>query len=453
MPQPSVSFVIPCFNHGRFVAEAVRSCLNQADASVKVVVVDDGSDDGTTAAACDAVVALDPARVVVVHQNNLGLSAARNRGAAEARKRGVAWAGEYLSFLDADDFIDPTFVSKLHGAIRSACRAPGPGGTGPGAVSHAYCQERLIGLADMTWHVPDWDPMLMLVTNLHPVTTLVRRECFEAVGGFDESMRGGYEDWDLWLKFIERGWRGVRVREPLFTWRRHSPTTMIVEAGQHHGRLFGHLVRNHPDLYRRHADELHVLANTLLRRGEANWLDESGEAIVQRDLRRHIAHLVGERDHHAQGANAARAECAEVGARLAEVTARLGEVGASLAQRDAELGEAVHRERVLIEHVTSVEARVAELERSLVAAGERERELGAQLAAAMQNAATAHAHAAHLQQVYEAKPIIRLSKRVHRLLDRLPGFVKRSVNTTVRTAAGAKPAPGQSGAPASGQRA
>lgn len=451
MPQPSVSFVIPCFNHGRFVAEAVRSCLNQVDASVKVVVVDDGSDDGSTPAACDDVARLDPDRVVVVHQPNLGLSAARNRGAAEARKRGVAWAGEYLAFLDADDFVDPTFVSKLHAAIRAG--HPAPGGTGPGAVSHAYCQERLIGLADMTWNVPDWDPMLMLVTNLHPVTALVRRECFEAVGGFDESMRGGYEDWDLWLKFIERGWRGVRVREPLFTWRRHSPTTMIVEAGQHHGRLFGHLVRNHPDLYRRHADELHVLANTLLRRGEANWLDESGEAIVQRDMRRHIAHLAGERDQHAQASNAARAECAEVGARLAEVTARLGEVGASLSQRDAELGDAVHRERVLIESVTSLEGRVAELERALFAAGQREQSLAAQLEAALQNAAAAHAHAAHLQQVYESKPIIRLSRRVHRLLDRMPGFVKRSINTTVRTAAGAKPTPGEAVTQASGQRA
>lgn len=389
MPQPRVSFVIPCFNHGRFVAEAVQSCLNQVGADVKVILVDDGSDDGSTPAACDAALALDPARVVVIHQPNLGLSAARNRGAAEARKRGIDWAGAYLSFLDADDFIDPAFVAKLHAAIRHADPLPtNNGAPSPapayGDVSHAYCQERLIGLADMTWAVPDWDPMLMMVTNLHPVTTLVRRDCFEAVGGFDESMRGGYEDWDLWLKFIERGWRGVRVREPLFTWRRHSPATMIVEAGRHHARLFAHLVHNHPHLYQRHADELHILANTLLRRGEGNWLDESGEAIVQRDTRRHVEWLARER--------------------------------AALESRVNELSETLRRERALAENTA------IELER----ARHREQSL-------MGDIDAAHAEHARLQHAYETKPIVRLSKLVYRVLDRAPAPLKKAVRGTVHT--------------------
>jgi glycosyltransferase involved in cell wall biosynthesis len=427
MPRPSVSFVVPCYNHGRFVEEAVRSCLAQQDADVRVVVVDDGSDDGTTPKACDDVVALDPGRVVVVHQSNQGLSAARNRGAAEARQRGVAWAGTYLAFLDADDFIEPTFVSKLHAAMTSA----GAGGPGPGSVSHAYCQERLVGLADMTWAVPEWDPLLMMVTNLHPVTALVRRDCFEDVGGFDESMRGGYEDWDLWLKFIERGWRGVRVREPLFTWRRHSPTTMIVEAGQHHGRLFAHLVRNHPDLYRRHADELHVLANTLLRRGEANWLDESGEAIVQRDLRRYAAHLAGERDAHAQAAAAAQEQAAGLGQELAASRS-----DAEHLRRDLE--QTAQRERGLMDQAASLQGRVAELEELVRAGLTREQSLQAGILAAHQTAEQARATAVHVQQQYEAKPILRLSRRVHRMLDHLPAFVKRPINSVVRGAAGAR---------------
>ncbi len=419
MPDPTVTFVIPCFNHGRFVAEAVRSCLAQKDASVKVVVINDGSDDGATPAACDECAKLDPARVVVMHQENRGLSAARNAGAAEARKRGVAWAGTYLTFLDADDFINETFVSKLHAAIVNASRPAGDNGStpGPGEVSHAYCQERLIGLADMTWAVPDWDPMLMMVTNLHPVTTLVRRECFEAVGGFDDSMRGGYEDWDLWLKFVERGWRGVRVREPLFTWRRHSHVTMIVEAGQQHGRLFGHLVRNHPDLYRRHADDLHILANTLLRRGEGNWLDESGEAIVQRDMRRHMAALTEQRDANWHAAEGARHEAASLGAQLQ--------------QRSEELRMTSERERALQEHAAAIEQAMEHLR-------QRELALSAELSAARQEiaasndrASAAWADAQRTQQIYETKPIVRLSKLVYRVLDHMPGAVKRMVRGTV----------------------
>lgn len=427
MPHPSVSFVIPCYNHGRFVADAVRSCLAQVDADVRVIVVDDGSDDGATPAACDEAAALDPERVVVVHQRNSGLSAARNRGAAEARQRGVAWAGAYLTFLDADDFIDPTFVAKLHAALAGA-----PAGPGLGAVSHAYCQERLVGLADMTWAVPEWDPMLMMVTNLHPVTTLVRRDCFEAVGGFDESMRGGYEDWDLWLKFIERGWRGVRVREPLFTWRRHSPTTMIVEAGQHHARLFAHLVRNHPDLYRRYADDLHILANTLLRRGEANWLDESGEAIVQRDLRRHAAHLAGERDTLAQSLTLAQQETG----RLSEETCA---ARADVARLQQELEQTSQRERTLIVDQDALRTRLGTLEDQLRQSQAREQSLHASVHAAQATAEDARAHATRVQQMYEAKPILRLSRRVHGVLDHMPGFIKRAVRGTVVSAAGTKP--------------
>lgn len=408
----SVTFVIPCYNHGRFVGEAVRSALDQKDASVKVVVVDDGSSDGETPAACDACVQMDPERVVVVHQPNMGLSSARNRGAAEARKRGVAWAGTYLTFLDADDYVDPTFVSKLHAAIVAASSAPGENGdvTSIGAVSHAYCQERLVGLADMTWCVPDWDPKLMMVTNLHPVTTLVRRECFEAVGGFDESMREGYEDWDLWLRFIERGWRGVRVREPLFTWRRHSPTTMIVEAGQRHGRLFEQLVRNHPSLYRRYADELHVIANTLLRRGEGNWLDESGEAIVQRDMRRHIEYLTGDRD-------AARKEAAW-NWEVLHIERRVY----------------TEREQAWTQTLRSAEERAAHAERTLQ---EREAALRAEIAAAEARAEQARAEAIRVQQVYEAKPIVRLSKLVHRVLDFTPGPIKRLIRGVVHRVANA----------------
>lgn len=250
------SIVIPCYNHGRFVAEAARSCLNQIDASVEVIVVDDGSDDATTPRACDA---LESQGVRVIHQPNAGLPAARNAGAAQAN-------GELLVFLDADDWIEPTFTSKLHEALAADPDA-----------SHAYCQERLTDLGNnVVWRVPEWDPFLLLVTNLHPVTCLIRRDRFEAVGGFDETMTEGYEDWDLWLRFASRGWRGARVREPLFNWRRHSHQTMIDDAVARHEALYRRLLENHREFFDEHALEAAARANTILRRSDAHWVDETG---------------------------------------------------------------------------------------------------------------------------------------------------------------------------------
>ena len=256
---PLTSFVIPCFNHGAWVAEAARSCFDQHEANVEVIVVDDGSDDETTSAACDA---LDPLGVRVLHQPNAGLPAARNAGAALAK-------GEHLVFLDADDWVEQTFLSRLHAALAADAQA-----------SHAYCQERLTDLGQgVIWRVPEWDPVLLLVTNLHPVTCLIRREPFEAVGGFDECMTEGYEDWDLWLRFAARGCHGVRVREPLFNWRRHSQQTMIDNATARHEVLYRQLLANHEGFFATHATEVAVRANTLLRRSDCHWIDETPTPI------------------------------------------------------------------------------------------------------------------------------------------------------------------------------
>lgn len=271
MPEPSVTVVVPCYNHGTFVRRAVRSALDQRGADVRVVLVNDGSDDGATPEACDRC-AQD--RVRVIHQPNRGLPAARNAGARGATT-------EYLVFLDADDWIEPAFCARLHQAIGAEDAA------GRGAdVSHAYCQERMVERGKGVWRVPDWDPALMMITNLHPVTALVRRDRFEQVGGFNEAMTSGYEDWDLWLRFVDRGWRGVRVREPLFVWRRHSDRTMITGAAGRHAALFRTLVEQHPRLYAAHAPELLARMSALLRRCEMNWLDEDGEPINLREMER-----------------------------------------------------------------------------------------------------------------------------------------------------------------------
>lgn len=270
----SATVVVPCFNYGRFVRFAVESALRQVDAVVDVVVVNDGSTDGKSARLCDRC---RGPRVTVIHQENGGPAVARNRGAADSR-------GEFLVFLDADDWIEPEFVSKLGRALRESEAG------GAEDVSHAYSQQRMVErTGSSVWKVPEWDPLTMMIANLHPVTAVVKRERFTAVGGFSEGMREGYEDWDLWLKFVERGWRGVRVAEPLFVYRRHSPTTHNRQAIAIHEALFRRIVRAHAGLYGAHADELVARMNLLLRQHNMNWLDESGEPIALIAMKRQRA--------------------------------------------------------------------------------------------------------------------------------------------------------------------
>lgn len=315
MPTPSdpprALFVIPCYNHGAFVGEAVASALAQCDTDARVVVIDDGSDDGVTPAACDACRERAPERVRVIHQANAGLPAARNAGMRACADDDHGW----FVFLDADDTLDPGFTGALHRAIEDA-EAQDAGGA---PVSHAYCFERVIvpGSEAFVWRTPAWDADLLMLTNLHPVTALVRREAVERVGLFDASFREGYEDWELWIRLALAGWRGVRVREALFHWRRHGEGTSLVESAvRRHDELYARIIDRHRSAYAERAERLLKLWNHIARGGDSNWLDETLRPIAPQGLERHIERLEGWL-REAQGAYAAeQASHAETRRRL-----------------------------------------------------------------------------------------------------------------------------------------
>lgn len=286
-PDRSVTVVIPCYNHGRFVRRAVQSALRQKGVKVEVVVVDDGSTDDTSGRACDAC---SGPRVTVVHQKNAGLPASRNRGASMKKSK-------YLTFLDADDWLLPGGLATLCEAIE-ARQAAGTGST----VSHAYGQQQMAELGKGVWRVADWDPVTLMVTNTQPVTCLVRRDQFNQVGGFDETMTDGYEDWDLWLRFASHGLEGVRVREPIYVWRRHSTDTMVHRAIAKHEQIYAKMIDSHRELFELHGAEAAIKANTMLRRFDANWIDETGYPIPHQVLyaqREAYERMTAVRMHHA----------------------------------------------------------------------------------------------------------------------------------------------------------
>ncbi|HEV7263376.1 MAG TPA: glycosyltransferase family A protein [Falsiroseomonas sp.] len=214
MPAPSVSIITPAFDVAAFIGDAVASAHAQDHAAWEMVVVDDGSRDGTADAAARAA-AGDP-RIRILRQANAGVSAARNAGIAAAR-------GAALLFLDADDWLAPDAVGRLAAALEASPEAVAA--YGPWAAVAEAARPGDPSLRVKTGPFPDGDILeLLLVRNLlaNGGHLLVRRAAFTTAGGFHPAIRYG-EDWECWIRLaLQGGFARVAGDAPLLFMRERA---------------------------------------------------------------------------------------------------------------------------------------------------------------------------------------------------------------------------------------
>lgn len=228
---PRVSVIIPCYNHGRFLAGAVASVLAQSLASWEIVIVDDGSADDSAAVA-ERLIAAQPQRAIrLIRQPNQGLSAARNRGIAEAR-------AAYVLTLDADDQIEPGMLAACAAVLD---RAP--------AVGFVYTDVCMFGVEQRIWSGGAYSlAKLRFDCPMMPIV-LFRRAAWAQVGGFGSNMwPQGYEDWDFWLALAAAGWQGQHIAEPLVRYRR-SNGSMLANVRRYDLELRAQMILNHPQIF------------------------------------------------------------------------------------------------------------------------------------------------------------------------------------------------------------
>ncbi len=232
-PNPvRVSVVVACYNQGEYLEDAIYSVFAQTFRDWEIIVVNDGSDDRLT---LDLLDEMKLPRTRVQHQENAGLPAARNAGMRRAR-------GEFLVPLDADDELEPEFLEKLVMALDAD--------QGAGV---AHCWTRLFGDINQIWIPRPFNPYQLLLSNSLVGCAVIRTEAWKQVGGYDEDMTLGNEDWDFWLRMVEHGIGMIEIPEPLFRYRRHG-ITMSVETEARFETARREVANAHPRLYNRIAE-------------------------------------------------------------------------------------------------------------------------------------------------------------------------------------------------------
>ncbi len=268
-----LSVVVPCYNHGEFLIEAVASA-EQSIAGIaepyELIVVDDGSRQPRT---LEVLGALEAAGYCVVHQENRGLSAARNRGIELA-------TGACILPLDSDNRLLPGFVEAAMRVLDADPR-----------VGVVYGDRTELGLRSGAVQVPEFDLDTLLTGNFIDACAVIRKSTWSECGGFDCAMPYQcWEDWDFWISAAERGWRFHHLPGAAFEYRVRpgsmSSPCSSPEVGQPQQ---AYIVEKHRNLYLQRLPQLLMMVQAIQREsrslhGEAGRLRRESE-VLERDLK------------------------------------------------------------------------------------------------------------------------------------------------------------------------
>ncbi len=227
---PKVSVVIPCYNQGRYLDEAVSSVLGQSFTDFETLIVNDGSNDPET---CSLLASYGRPKTRVIHTENGGVSAARNRGINEA-------GGEYILPLDADDRIAPSYLEQ---AVTILDRCP--------AVGIVYGEAEFFGARSGPMSLPSYSPFCILWENSIFSAAVFRKEGWQRAGGYRPVMRQGWEDWDFWLTMTELGLGVVRLPEVVLQYRIRPNSRDRALRLHRKCLLLAAMIAHHPKLYLR----------------------------------------------------------------------------------------------------------------------------------------------------------------------------------------------------------
>jgi glycosyltransferase involved in cell wall biosynthesis len=192
---PLVSVIIPCYNHGTYLILAIDSVLSQTYSNFEIILIDDGSDDPETIFLIDSI---SNPKIIKIRTINLGVSSARNRGILESK-------GQYILPLDSDNLLHPKYIEMTLPLLLN--------------FDVIYTNLEYFGTRNEKMIIPDFTIQAQLVFNIVDNTALYKKNLWQKIGGYDESLKIGWEDWDFWLRMYSIGAKFYHLKEDLFLYR------------------------------------------------------------------------------------------------------------------------------------------------------------------------------------------------------------------------------------------
>ena len=229
-PPPRVAVVIPAWNSAWCLRDAVGSVLAQTFRDFAIVMIDDGSTDGTSTLMESLLVENPQVRMAWMRQENSGSCAARNAGID-------AVPSEFIYPLDADDQIAPTALEEFVAALDANPEA-----------GFAYSDIQKFGDEHVVDLSEPWSIERIKIRNFVPVASLIRRSSYESVGGYRVEEKWSM-DWGLWLSMAEAGIAGVYIPRALFRYRKHVGQWSNWKNAREREELTALAKKNRPGLF------------------------------------------------------------------------------------------------------------------------------------------------------------------------------------------------------------
>lgn len=228
-----VSVIVPCFNQANFLKESLQSVLDQTHENWECIIVNDGSPDNTELIAnkwCEA-----DNRFRYLKKPNGGLSSARNAGIRIAK-------GDFILPLDADDILDKSYISRLLPELISDSSL---------AVVSCYSRFFEKNISNIVYEFKPAGSSYrnLLFENNLIATSLFRKKDWIEVGGYDEKMKNGFEDWEFWVSITKKGYKFKIIEEFLFYYRKAQNSMLIDTLNHHRISNLEYVMNKHKDFY------------------------------------------------------------------------------------------------------------------------------------------------------------------------------------------------------------